>query len=404
MATPSGNEHIAALVARPADLEPVVRTQKAEIERLRDRAPEPRTSPDPHDGGSATPEVEALAPTMPPTEPARRSSRASRRALLKLGGVAAAAGVAAVAAGAAELACPGAAHAQSDTVGLYSNISGVGNVAIKGDGTSGANGVEGTSDSGYGLYALTFTGDSVHAVSTQGGTAVSASSMAGGGIGVLSISDGIGVIGQSVNATGVSGSGGSYGGYFAGGVASLVVGKNSGLIGPPNTGNHQKGELVTDSNGNLWFCANDGTPGTWIRLPGVLSGYMGGAIAYLPAPIRLFDTRPGTPAPLPVSKGALAGGSTTTIQVTGTIVGGYQVPPGAVGVVGNLTVTGTQGGGDLILWPHGASQPNTSNINYGPGQTIANFASVGLSTGGAMDLYVHVSGTQVIFDVAGYVF
>jgi hypothetical protein len=63
----------------------------------------------------------------------------------------------------------------------------------------------------------------------------------------------------------------------------------------------------------------------------------------------------------------------------------------------------TQGGGDLILWPHGALQPNVSNINYRPGQTVANSADVGLSAGGAMDLFVHVNGTDVIFDVAGYV-
>jgi hypothetical protein len=85
------------------------------------------------------------------------------------------------------------------------------------------------------------------------------------------------------------------------------------------------------------------------------------------------------------------------------MVGGLSVPAGATGVFGNLTVTNTQGPGDLILWPHGAPQPNASNINYGPGQTVANSFNVGLSGGGAMDLFVHVSGTDVIIDVAGYV-
>jgi hypothetical protein len=51
---------------------------------------------------------------------------------------------------------------------------------------------------------------------------------------------------------------------------------------------------------------------------------------------------------------------------------------------------------------HGASQPNASNINYGGGQTVANSFNVGLSAGGAMDLFVHVSGTDVILDIAGY--
>ncbi|HEV2235546.1 MAG TPA: hypothetical protein VGR57_02695, partial [Ktedonobacterales bacterium] len=115
------------------------------------------------------------------------------------------------------------------------------------------------------------------------------------------------------------------------------------------------------------------------------------------------DTRSGSPAPLPVSKGALSGNTAHTIQVTGTDVGGIHVPAGATGVFGNLTVTNTSGPGDLILWPDGAPQPNASNINYGPGQTVANSFNVGLSSGGAMDLFVHVSGTDVILDIAGYV-
>ncbi len=92
------------------------------------------------------------------------------------------------------------------------------------------------------------------------------------------------------------------------------------------------------------------------------------------------------------------------IQVTGTNVGGFQVPPGATGVIANLTVTDTAGGGDLILYPTGTTPPNTSNINDGPGQTAANFASVGLSAAGQMNLFAHVSATQAIFDVAGCVF
>jgi hypothetical protein len=163
------------------------------------------------------------------------------------------------------------------------------------------------------------------------------------------------------------------------------------------------GSFFVDANGVLWYCVASGSPGTWARLTGVQSGTPGGALNYLSAPIRIYDTRGGSPAPLPTVKGALSGQSTTTIQVTGTDVGGIHVPAGATGVFGNLTVTNTLGGGDLILWPHGATQPNTSYINYGPGQTVANSANVGLSAGGAMDLYVHVNGTDVIFDVAGYV-
>ncbi|HEV2236829.1 MAG TPA: hypothetical protein VGR57_09250 [Ktedonobacterales bacterium] len=161
--------------------------------------------------------------------------------------------------------------------------------------------------------------------------------------------------------------------------------------------------MTVDSAGVLWTCINPGIPGTWVRLTGVQSGVPGGALNYLATPIRIYDTRTGSPAPLPASKGALSGNTPYTIQVTGTDIGGIHVPAGATGVFGNLTVTNTSGPGDLILWPHGAPQPTTSNINYGPGQTVANSVNVGLSAGGAMDLFVHVSGTDVLFDIAGYV-
>jgi hypothetical protein len=273
--------------------------------------------------------------------------------------------------------------------------------------------------------------------------------------GILGQADaGIGVHGATYSGSGVLGfSTGGYGGDFSGGSAPLHLSPN-GNAGAPASGTHAAGELYVDSlgilwyciasgtagtgtwvqvsgvpagagagvpsgsyaagqlfvDGNhaLWYCTASGTPGTWAQLTGIPAPVPSGLLHYLSAPIRIFDSRLGTSAPLPApTKGALTGGSTTTIQVTGTDVGGIHVPAGATGVFGNLTVTNTQGGGDLILWPHGAPQPLTSNINYGPGQTVANSVSVGLSTaapvGGKMDLYVHVSGTDVILDVAGYV-
>jgi hypothetical protein len=218
--------------------------------------------------------------------------------------------------------------------------------------------------------------------------------------GVASIGRGVRGVGGVIGVEGVATE--ALGGAFTGGLAPLLL-VPSGAPGAPSSGLHSAGELRPDSSGVLWYCSAGGTPGTWVRLTGVRSGTPGGALNYLPAPIRLYDTRGGTNAPLPAVKGALAGNSNTTIQVTGTTVNGISVPAGATGIFGNLTVTNTQGAGDLILWPHGAPQPNASNINYGLGQTVANAANVGLSAGGVMDLFVHVSGTDVILDIAGFV-
>jgi hypothetical protein len=419
MTTQPDGDQLASLVARLADLEQVVRTQQAEIDTLRAREAGPLAAPMAADDGSAAAAVLALAGAKPPTAPEGRAAQASRRALLKLGGAAAAAGVAAMAAGATELAHPGTAQAHADTVGLYSNINGVGNVAIKGDGGQGANGVEGTTDSGFGLYGLSFTGDAVHAKATQGGKAVNADSSTGvgvygtssSGVGVFGSSSssvgvagyspfGIGVDGTSVNSTGVTGSG-NYGGYFSGNTASLVVGKNASLVGPPNTGNHQKGELVTDSNGLLWFCINDGRPGTWIRLSGALSDYQGGAINYLPAPVRLLAAINGATGSL-VNCPALGPLEVFSLTVAG--LSGSGIPASAQGLIANVTVLGPSQGGNLSLFPTGAAIPTTASMTYGQGVYLANGVNVAIGTGGQVNLQNQSSGTTpLVVDAVAFV-
>jgi hypothetical protein len=56
-----------------------------------------------------------------------------------------------------------------------------------------------------------------------------------------------------------------YGGDFRGGLAPLrlVPAKTNGR---PTQGNHQRGEFFVDSDGDLFFCKNAGTPGDWFRV------------------------------------------------------------------------------------------------------------------------------------------
>ncbi|HEV2236239.1 MAG TPA: hypothetical protein VGR57_06205, partial [Ktedonobacterales bacterium] len=310
------------LEERVRQLEGLLAAQREELARL--RAP------------AATPPLHADTPRGKPR-------RNSRRALLKLGGAAAAAGVAALAAGATELAHPGTAQAAA---GVFDS-SGVNTNAVTATGTMGATGVSGTSDTSYGVHG--FGGPAgVHGSSV--GTGVQGENIAAdgtaGGIGVHGISN------HAVMGAGVQGEGLGYGGNFSGGRANLLLPPSMGAGAPSGTG-HAAGEVYVDADAVLWYCVgtDQNGVGTWIRLAGVRSGVPGGALNYLPAPIRIYDTRSGSPAPLPASKGALSGQSSTTIQVTGTDVGGLHVPAGATGVFGNLTVTNTSGPGDLILWP-----------------------------------------------------
>jgi hypothetical protein len=362
-------------------MERLLAAQQEEIVRL--RAAAAASAPPPLPQSPAAAADEPAPPAEHDAHPAERHAP-SRRALLKLGGAAAAAGVAAMAAGASELAHPSAAQAHADTVTFQQTATGTTmsgpNIAIEGDGTSGALGVKGTSDGAQGVWGETDFGFGVYGHGARG----------------------TGVYGDSPTTFGVQGySTSGTGARFFGGYAPLQLVPNTGTGVP--SGVRPAGTFWVDSAGVLWYNQGSGFNTTWIRLTGPQSGVPGGAVSYLPVPIRIFDSRNGSPAPLPNPKSPLVGEAAYTIQVTGTAVGGLSVPAGASGVFGNLTVTNTQGPGDLILYPDGAARPNASNINYGPGQTVANAFNVGLSGAGAMDLFTHVSGTEAIIDIAGYV-
>jgi hypothetical protein len=286
--------------------------------------------------------------------------------------------------------------------GISQSQAGVSGSSINGSGVRGhsSNGIgvygiaDGTSLVGVQGYANSTTNPNVSGVlgTAQAGTGVQGNSVSGYGVYATSSSQ-TAVYGFSASV---------YGAFFQGGRAPIVLAPSL-TAGAPTSDEHLVGELYVDSAGIIWSCTVRGTPGTWVRLTPTSPGTVHGVLTYLSAPIRIFDSRAGTTAPLPATKGALAAGSTTTIQVTGASVGGLAVPAGASGVFGNLTVTNAKGPGDLILWPHGAAQPNTSNINYVGSQTVANSFNVGLSSGGAMDLFVHVGSTDAIIDIAGYV-
>jgi plastocyanin len=132
-----------------------------------------------------------------------------------------------------------------------------------------------------------------------------------------------------------------------------------------------------------------------------------GSVHFLVNPIRLLDTRPGFTAA--TNPGApLPANVAFTLQVTGQSVGGgVQVPAGAVGVIGNLTITGPTSYGDMVAFPANASAPNASNINWVAGQTIANSLTIGLSSDGKIKLLPQMQQnsftTDAIFDATGYV-
>jgi hypothetical protein len=115
--------------------------------------------------------------------------------------------------------------------------------------------------------------------------------------------------------------------------------------------------------------------------------------AYVPvAPTRIVDTRTST---------AMSNGS--KILVTPSSLDS-AIPSTADAYAANLTVTAPTASGVIIAYPAGSTQPSTSNLNYGKGQTIAGLSQVSAgSSGSFVVLNQEVSGTvQMIVDVSGY--
>jgi hypothetical protein len=105
------------------------------------------------------------------------------------------------------------------------------------------------------------------------------------------------------------------------------------------------------------------------------------------AATRLIDTR---------STKAVAAGGTLAVAEGPTVV----AP--AADLVLNVTAVDSTTGGDLIVYPAGASAPGTSNLNYSTDVTTANLA-LGATGGGDVDIHNGSSGTvQLVVDCFGY--
>ncbi|MCX5588875.1 PKD domain-containing protein [Streptomyces erythrochromogenes] len=112
-------------------------------------------------------------------------------------------------------------------------------------------------------------------------------------------------------------------------------------------------------------------------------------------PARFVDTREGTGT----SKGMLASRSAFT-----TRIGGLQgVPENITAVALNVTVTEPQGPGHLTAFSGTGPVPTASNLNFVPGQTVANAVIVPVAADGTIKIFNGAwSPTHVVVDVVGY--
>jgi hypothetical protein len=109
-------------------------------------------------------------------------------------------------------------------------------------------------------------------------------------------------------------------------------------------------------------------------------------------PGRLMDTRSG-------SNGlALGPGESRDLAVAGR----SGIPTDATAVALNVTVSQPTTVGYVTVWPTGSAQPGTSNVNFRPGQTVANLVIVGLGTGGSISVFNGSGTAEIVVDATGW--
>jgi len=127
-------------------------------------------------------------------------------------------------------------------------------------------------------------------------------------------------------------------------------------------------------------------------------GTVGSYVALTPA--RITDTRPGSGYP---NQGhTLGAGNSLLIQVTGE--GGVPATVDDVdAALLNVTVTDTTATSFLTVYPEGGSRPNSSNLNWPPGETVPNRVVVPVNpTTGQITVFNAFGKVDVIADVDGY--
>jgi hypothetical protein len=78
-----------------------------------------------------------------------------------------------------------------------------------------------------------------------------------------------------------------------------------------------------------------------------------------------------------------------------------QVPADASAVALNVTMTQAQAGGYATVWPCGTPRPEASNVNFGPGTTVANGVIAPIGANGSVCVYTSANA-HLIVDVAGW--
>ena len=125
-------------------------------------------------------------------------------------------------------------------------------------------------------------------------------------------------------------------------------------------------------------------------------GSTGGDLFHGVSPARLLDSRTLTGG----WHAKLGAGDTNVRSLLVRNQGGVSAT--ATAVVMNVTATNATASSYLEVWPSDASRPTSSNLNFGPGQTIPNLVTVKLGADGMVKFFNATGATDVIADVVGF--
>ena len=155
-------------------------------------------------------------------------------------------------------------------------------------------------------------------------------------------------------------------------------------------------DLQATDAGDLWYCVEYGTPGTWRKVVGKGTA---GALHVLPVPIRIYDSRAGT-SPDQGPKTKLSGNTARTLDLKANASG---VPAGATAaLVTVLLVDATNANGNFTIWAAGATRPQSNTLVWGG--SAGRFTT---STVTALDAQARCQAsasiaTNLVIDVVGY--
>lgn len=276
-------------------------------------------------------------------------------------------------------------------------------------GAIGGHGVVGETDNGNAVMGLATNGYGVMG-STNGSTAgvlgLANSNPDGKAVSGLNYVDeglAVGVYGESAySPTGIGVHAFGRGAAISAGSPRAQLHLDNGGSEPPtppldSSATRVVGEMVFDTNEDLWVCVVGGTPGTWRKIAGPSTS---GAFHALAAPVRVYDSRPGT-SPATGPKTPLAAATPRTLDLKNNSSG---IPAGAVAVLLSLVATGTKTGvgGYMTVYTNGIAWPGTSNLNWsGAGETVAVTTITAVDSDALCRVYAG-SITDVVVDVLGY--